>query len=159
MVFVIHWHESAMDLHVFPIPIPLPSPLPPPSPPSPSPLGLPSAPDAVIFFFNGGPKSIAESPVYKCSLRFFKNFTKKIWITVASLDRSRGHEEWNGNAIQELEKDHLASSCRLLKIPPPPTWVGEFQLGGCQDPPPFVLQMRKLRLKEAKRMIQGCMMC
>ena len=22
MVFVIHWHESAMDLHVFPIPIP-----------------------------------------------------------------------------------------------------------------------------------------
>ena len=23
MVFVIHWHESAMDLHVFPIPIPL----------------------------------------------------------------------------------------------------------------------------------------
>ena len=24
MVFVIHWHESAMDLHVFPIPIPAP---------------------------------------------------------------------------------------------------------------------------------------
>ena len=24
MVFVIHWHESAMDLHVFPIPIPPP---------------------------------------------------------------------------------------------------------------------------------------
>ena len=29
MVFAIHWHEAAMDLHVFPIPIP---------------LGLPSAP-------------------------------------------------------------------------------------------------------------------
>ena len=25
MVFVIHWHESAMDLHVFPIPIPSPT--------------------------------------------------------------------------------------------------------------------------------------
>ena len=25
MVFVIHWHESAMDLHVFPIPIPAPT--------------------------------------------------------------------------------------------------------------------------------------
>ena len=25
MVFVIHWHESAMDLHVFPIPIPPPT--------------------------------------------------------------------------------------------------------------------------------------
>ena len=25
MVFVIHWHESAMDLHVFPIPIPSPA--------------------------------------------------------------------------------------------------------------------------------------
>ena len=25
MVFVIHWHESAMDLHVFPIPIPHPT--------------------------------------------------------------------------------------------------------------------------------------
>ena len=25
MVFAIHWHESAMDLHVFPIPIPPPS--------------------------------------------------------------------------------------------------------------------------------------
>ena len=25
MVFVIHWHESAMDLHVFPIPIPTPT--------------------------------------------------------------------------------------------------------------------------------------
>ena len=30
--FVIHWNESAMDLHVFPIPIPLPH----PSPPDPS---------------------------------------------------------------------------------------------------------------------------
>ena len=30
-----------------------------------------------VIFFNGGPKSIAESPVYKCSLRFLKNFTKK----------------------------------------------------------------------------------
>ena len=25
VVFVIHWHESAMDLHVFPIPIPSPT--------------------------------------------------------------------------------------------------------------------------------------
>ena len=25
MVFAIHWHESAMDLHVFPIPIPTPT--------------------------------------------------------------------------------------------------------------------------------------
>ena len=25
MVFVIHWHESAMDIHVFPIPIPIPT--------------------------------------------------------------------------------------------------------------------------------------
>ena len=25
MVFAIHWHESAMDLHVFPIPIPSPA--------------------------------------------------------------------------------------------------------------------------------------
>ena len=25
MVFVIHWHESAMDIHVFPIPIPPPT--------------------------------------------------------------------------------------------------------------------------------------
>ena len=25
MVFAIHWHESAMDLHVFPIPIPVPT--------------------------------------------------------------------------------------------------------------------------------------
>ena len=32
MVFVIHWQESAMVLHVFPTPIPLP----PPSPPDPS---------------------------------------------------------------------------------------------------------------------------
>ena len=32
MVFAIHWHESAMDLHVFPIPIPPPT----PSPPDPS---------------------------------------------------------------------------------------------------------------------------
>ena len=39
VVFVIHWHESAMDLHVFPIPIP-PSHL----PLHPIPLGLPSAP-------------------------------------------------------------------------------------------------------------------
>ena len=31
MVFVIHWHESAMDLHVFPIPIPPPASLPIPS--------------------------------------------------------------------------------------------------------------------------------
>ena len=31
MVFVIHWHELAMDLHVFPIPIPLPASLPIPS--------------------------------------------------------------------------------------------------------------------------------
>ena len=30
--FVIHWNETAMGLHVFPIPIPLP----PPSPPAPS---------------------------------------------------------------------------------------------------------------------------
>ena len=39
MGFVIHWNESAMDLHVFPIPIPpfhLPLHL--------IPLGLPSAP-------------------------------------------------------------------------------------------------------------------
>ena len=25
MVFVVHWHESAMDLHAFPIPIPPPA--------------------------------------------------------------------------------------------------------------------------------------
>ena len=31
VVFVIHWHESAMDLHVFPIPIPPPASLPIPS--------------------------------------------------------------------------------------------------------------------------------
>ena len=36
--FVIHWHESAMDLHVFPIPIPSHLLL------HPIPLGLPSAP-------------------------------------------------------------------------------------------------------------------
>ena len=39
MGFVIHWHESAMDIHVFPIPIP-----PPTSLSNPVPLGLPSAP-------------------------------------------------------------------------------------------------------------------
>ena len=31
MVFAIHWHDSAMDLHVFPIPIPPPTSLPIPS--------------------------------------------------------------------------------------------------------------------------------
>ena len=31
MVFAIHWHESALDLHVFPIPIPSPASLPIPS--------------------------------------------------------------------------------------------------------------------------------
>ena len=31
MVFAIHWHESAMDLHVFPIPIPPPASFPIPS--------------------------------------------------------------------------------------------------------------------------------
>ena len=41
--FVIHWHESAMDLHVFPIPIPHPNP-PSQLPLYPIPLGLPSAP-------------------------------------------------------------------------------------------------------------------
>ena len=40
VVFVIHWHESAMDIHVFPIPIPPPPHL----PLHPIPLGLPSAP-------------------------------------------------------------------------------------------------------------------
>ena len=39
VVFAIHCHESAMDLHVFPILIP-----PPLLPPHPIPLGLPSAP-------------------------------------------------------------------------------------------------------------------
>ena len=37
VVFAIHWHESAMDLHVFPIPIPDPIPS------HPIPLGCPSA--------------------------------------------------------------------------------------------------------------------
>ena len=31
VVFAIHWHESAMDLHIFPIPIPSPASLPIPS--------------------------------------------------------------------------------------------------------------------------------
>ena len=31
MGFAIHWHETAMDLHVFPIPIPTPTSLPTPS--------------------------------------------------------------------------------------------------------------------------------
>ena len=43
MVFAIHWHESAMDLHVFPIPIP-----PAVSLPIPIPLGLPSAPGPAL---------------------------------------------------------------------------------------------------------------
>ena len=37
--FVIHWNETAMGLHVFPIPIP-----PPHLPLHPLPLGFPSAP-------------------------------------------------------------------------------------------------------------------
>ncbi|KAB0371247.1 hypothetical protein FD755_017656 [Muntiacus reevesi] len=44
VVFAIHCHESAMDLHVFPIPIP------PHLPPHSIPLGLPSAPAPVVFF-------------------------------------------------------------------------------------------------------------
>ena len=42
MVFAIHWHESAMDLHVFPILIPPPASLLTPS------LGLPSVPASAI---------------------------------------------------------------------------------------------------------------
>ena len=42
--FVIHWNETAMGLHVFPIPIP-PSHL----PLHPLPLGFPSAPGLILF--------------------------------------------------------------------------------------------------------------
>ena len=58
MVFVIHWHESAMDLHVFPIPTPSHLPL------YPIPLGLPSAPGpSTCLMYPASCQAILRLPV------------------------------------------------------------------------------------------------
>ena len=68
MVLVIHWHESAMDTHVFPIPIP-PTP---PSPPDPSGSSQCTSPEHLSHASNLGWWSVSPLIVYLfqcCSLR------------------------------------------------------------------------------------------
>ena len=61
MVFAIQWHESAMDLHVFPIPI-----LPPPSPSHPSGSSQCTSPEHLSHASNLGWWSVSPLVVYTC---------------------------------------------------------------------------------------------
>ena len=68
MVFDTHWHESAMDLHVFPIPIPAS----PPSPSHPSGSSQCTRPEHLSHASNLGWWSVSPLRVYLfqcCSLR------------------------------------------------------------------------------------------
>ena len=69
MVFAIHWHESAMELHVFPHPDP---PLPPPSPSHPSGSSQCTRPEHLSHASTLGWWSVSPLIVYLfqcCSLR------------------------------------------------------------------------------------------
>ena len=68
MVFAIHWHESAMDIHVFPIPIPPPT----PSPSHPSGSSQCTSPEHLSHASHLGWWSVSPLIVYLfqcCSLR------------------------------------------------------------------------------------------
>ena len=86
MVFVIHWHESAMDIHIFPILIP-----PPPShlPVHPIPLGLPSAP---------GPSTCLMHPTWAgwLSSVWTNNQHSLCYILELEVTQSRAWLSWIG---------------------------------------------------------------
>ena len=73
MIFAIHWHESAMDLHVFPIL----NPLPPPSPSHPSGSSQCTSPEHLSHASNLDWQSVSYLIIYMLPLKFFKGTQRR----------------------------------------------------------------------------------
>ena len=131
MLFAIHWHESAMDLHMFPIPIPPPASLPIPSLwvfPVHQPRALVSCipPGLVICFTldstlvsmlfsqNIPPSpSPTESKILFCtSVSLYMEFKKMVTITLYAKQKKNNFNTW----LFRLLTDFILSpslSCKL----------------------------------------------
>ena len=106
-----YWHESAMDLHVFPIPIPLP----PPSPPDPSGSSQCTSPEHLSHASKLGWSSVSPLIVYLFQCYSLRTSHPRLLPQSPKLCSVHQSEFWVRSHSDNLEKSTFQDASRQVK--------------------------------------------